>query len=323
MHRARRESLREITAGLVALGIGLLVALSSATAGSHDSPPGFPEVGLVLAADESAEQLLAGQPEETTLAEPAIVAAEAEPSETSEEAAEAQQAIADKDEQVEEYDPWEPFNDKTFWFNRQFDRYLLKQVATGYNAVVPDRVQQSLKNALTNVGVVRRLVNNVFQLNFPGAGREVGRFLINSTLGLAGFFDVAKSWFGIETSDRDTGQTLAAWGVVPGPYLILPFLPPLTVRDGFGFAVDVALDPLNYFAPFAALAGRAGATLVNDRSLHLELFENVEETTLDLYSAVRNAYLQRRAKAVMDARSTPPTSRSSLELSIEIHPVAD
>jgi phospholipid-binding lipoprotein MlaA len=235
----------------------------------------------------------------------------------------AQQAIADREGHIEEYDPWEPFNDKTFWFNRQFDRYLLKPVATGWDWVVPAVVQESLKNALTNVGVVRRVVNNVLQGNLPGAGREVGRFLINSTLGIAGFFDVAKSAFDIEKSDRDTGQTLGVYGVGQGPYLIVPLLPPLTVRDGVGFVVDVALDPLVYFAPVAALGGRTGATVINDRSLNLELYENVEETTLDLYSAVRNAYLQRRAKAIRDARPTIQRPPASAELSSELRLASD
>ncbi len=95
------------------------------------------------------------------------------------------------------------------------------------------------------------------------------------------------------------GQTLGVYGVGPGPYLVLPFLPPLTVRDGIGFAVDATLDPFNYVVfPTGALAGIGGADRINDRALNLELFESVEETTLDLYSAVRNAYLQRRQKAI-------------------------
>jgi phospholipid-binding lipoprotein MlaA len=100
---------------------------------------------------------------------------------------------------------------------------------------------------------------------------------------------------------KDTGQTLGVYGVGPGPYLVLPFLPPLTVRDGIGFGVDAALDPLLYVSPFAASAGRSGGTIVNDRALNLERFESVEEATLDLYSAVRNAYLSRRQQAIADA----------------------
>jgi phospholipid-binding lipoprotein MlaA len=313
MHWTRCKPLRGIAAGFITLGISLLVNVSGAVGHGHDSPPGSLGVENVVAAVDSTEQLLPAvadlsgetSPEAVFLedAGEAILLAEGEWLAD----AQAQRVIAEKDELTEEYDPWEPFNDKTFLFNRKVDRYVLKPVATAYDVVVPDVVKESLRNALTNVGVVRRVVNNVLQLNFPGAGREVSRFMINSTLGVGGFFDVAKVWFGIEKSERDTGQTLGAYGVGEGPYLILPLLPPLTVRDGVGFVVDIALDPLVYFAPFAALAGRTGATVVSDRSLNLEFYNNVEEATLDLYSAVRNAYLQQRAKAIEEARSTVKT----------------
>lgn len=200
-----------------------------------------------------------------------------------------------------EQDPWEPFNDRMFWFNRNVvDRFLLKPVATAWDAVLPDMVQRSLKNALDNLNVVRRLVNNLFQFKLNGAGREVARFTINSTIGVAGLFDVAKDGFGIEQSDEDTGQTLGVYGVGPGPYLILPLLPPMTVRDGFGLVADGAMNPLNYFIPIGATLGISGTNAVNERSLNLETFERVEETTIDLYSAVRNAYLQRRAAAIKE-----------------------
>ena len=198
-------------------------------------------------------------------------------------------------------DPWEPFNDVMFSFNRNvFDRFILKPVAVVWDALLPDPVQRSLRNALDNLAVVRRLVNNVLQLKAEGTGRELARFTINSTIGVAGLFDVAKDGFGIQQSDEDTGQTLGVYGVGPGPYLILPFLPPMTVRDGFGLAADGAMNPLNYFVPFAATAGIYGTSAVNERSLNLDKFEKVEETVVDLYSAVRNAYLQRRAAAIKE-----------------------
>ena len=202
-----------------------------------------------------------------------------------------------KEEILEEYDPWQPFNEGTFSFNRHFDRFLLKPVATVWDKILPDFVQQSLGNAFENLGMPRRLVNNLLQLKLKGAGQELARFLLNTTFGFAGFFDPAKE-LGIEKSDEDTGQTLGVYGAGPGPYLILPLLPPLTVRDGIGFVIDLALDPLNYVLPFAALAGKAAGRTVNERSLNLELYESVEETVLDLYTAVRNGYLQRRQKAI-------------------------
>ena len=140
-----------------------------------------------------------------------------------------------------EGDPWEPFNEKMFSFNHNvFDRFLLKPLGTVWDTIFPDPVQRSIHNALDNLGVVPRLTNNLLQLKFAGAGREVARFTINSTVGVAGLFDVAKNGLGIEQSSEDTGQTLGVYGVGPGPYLVLPFLPGMTVRDGFGFAADLA-----------------------------------------------------------------------------------
>jgi phospholipid-binding lipoprotein MlaA len=198
-----------------------------------------------------------------------------------------------------EDDPWEGFNEKMFWFNREvLDRYLLKPLATGWDFVFPDPVQRGVHNFFDNLAVVRRVVNNTLQLKLTGASTELARFTINSTIGLVGFFDVAKDAFGIEQRDEDTGQTFGVWGMGPGPYLIFPFLPPLTVRDGFGYAFDLAMTPYTYFIPWwGSVAGTATNT-VNERSLNLDRFERVAESTVDLYGAVRNGYLQRRAAAI-------------------------
>ncbi len=197
-------------------------------------------------------------------------------------------------------DPWEPFNETMFNFNRELDRYVLKPVARGYDTVLPDPVQISIKNVLDNLDVVRRLINNLLQLKFGGATREVARFTVNSTIGVAGLFDVAKDGLGIEQSDEDTGQTFGVYGAGPGPYLVLPFLQVMTVRDGIGYLADGAMNPLNYFIPIGATVGIAATDTVNDRSLHLEEFQQVEESVIDLYGAVRNAYLQRRANAILE-----------------------
>jgi phospholipid-binding lipoprotein MlaA len=201
------------------------------------------------------------------------------------------------DEEMTEYDPWESFNRKMFAFNRQLDRIVLKPVAKVWNFVVPDLAQQSLANAFDNVAMPRRLLNSLFQLKMEGAGRELARFFLNISMGVGGFFDVATE-LGIPRSEEDTGQTLGHYGIGPGPYLVLPFLPPLTVRDGVGFAADSAMQPISYVAPFAATAGMRGGQIVNDRSLNLETFEEFEQATFDLYSAARNAYLQRRQRLV-------------------------
>jgi phospholipid-binding lipoprotein MlaA len=203
------------------------------------------------------------------------------------------------DDEIVEYDPWESFNRKMFAFNQQLDRYVLKPVAKVWNFVVPDLAQQSLANAFDNIAMPRRFINSLFQLKPEGAGRELARFFLNISMGVGGFFDVATE-LGVSPSDEDFGQTLGHYGVGPGPFLILPFLPPLTVRDGFGFAADTAMHPLGYVAPFEASAGMRGGQVVNDRSLNLETFEEFEQATFDLYSAVRNAYLQRRQRMIQE-----------------------
>jgi phospholipid-binding lipoprotein MlaA len=203
--------------------------------------------------------------------------------------------------EVEEYDPWEPFNDTMFEFNRGLDRYVIKPVAKVYDFITPDELKQMISRGFDNIRVVPRVVNSLLQAKWAGAGREVARFLINSVVGIGGLWDMAKQEWGIEKSDEDFGQTLGVWGAGPGPYLVLPFFRPLTVRDGIGVAVDGFMDPLNYVLPFIweRLAMRIGDT-INERALNLELFQGFEETTVDLYTAVRNGYLQRRQQQIRE-----------------------
>lgn len=223
------------------------------------------------------------------------------------------------EEGVEEYDPWESLNTKVFEFNRQVDRWVLKPVAQGYNFVMPNPVQIGISNLFYNLRFPSRFLNNVFQGKVRGAATEMGRFMLNTTFGLGGVYDVAKD-MNITTPEEDTGQTLGFYGVKPGPYVVLPLLPPFNVRDLVGFAGDIALNPINWLvAPIIEVRGvpsiiahknRMTSTtvqlggrvfeIVNDRSLNLEKFQGVEEATLDLYAAVRNAYLQKRARAIRE-----------------------
>ena len=215
--------------------------------------------------------------------------------------AQARQPGADTDLEPEEYDPWEGWNERMFEFNRRVDKYVLKPVATGYNFVVPDEIQIMISNGFDNISFVPRFVNSLLQGKVLGAGRELSRFLINSTAGVGGLFDPAKDVFGILKSREDFGQTLGVWGVGPGPYVVVPFLEPLTVRDGVGKAVDAAMDPLAYFLPLIwdRLAMKVG-DIVNERSLNLDLFQGFEESVIDMYSAVRHAYLQRRLRLIRE-----------------------
>jgi len=203
-------------------------------------------------------------------------------------------APSNADEVEEEYDPWETFNEKMFEFNRRLDRYFLKPAAQVYDKIIPEPFQVLIDTGFDNLGFLPRAVNSLLQGKWSGAGREVARFLINSTLGIGGLFDAAKYWR-IEKSREDFGQTLCVWGVGPGPYLIVPFLRPMTVRDGIGKAVDGAMDPLSYYLPWVwTRVGMQAGDLLNERALNLDLFQGFEESVIDLYSAVRNGYLRRR-----------------------------
>ena len=177
-----------------------------------------------------------------------------------------------------DYDPWEPFNERTFGFNfNVLDRYGLKPVAKVW-ANAPLAMRNSLANAFYNLAMPRRFVNKVLQGRLPGAGEELTRFVLNTTVGVAGFFDVA-SHLGLEKSDADTGQTLGVYGVKPGPYLVLPILPPLTLRDAVGYAADSFMDPLSYFVtPVLADVGRSASQIINERAAHMKEFDDVEDT---------------------------------------------
>lgn len=220
---------------------------------------------------------------------------------------------------IDEYDPWEPLNTKVFEFNRQIDRWILKPVAKAYNFIMPDPLQIGVSNFFYNLRATPRFVNNVLQGKAKGASIEVGRFLINTTVGLAGFIDVAER-LDLTTPEEDLGQTLGFYGIPSGPYVVVPLMQPFTVRDLAGYVGDIFLNPIYWLVlpiievdtipsvvphkdrvttSLILITARV-TEVVNDRSLNLEKFQGVEEATLDLYSAVRNAYLQKRSKAIQE-----------------------
>jgi len=208
---------------------------------------------------------------------------------------------ADSSEKMD-YDPWESFNAKTFSLNFNYiDHYGLKPAAKVWSDVFPQQVRHSLANAFYNLAMPVRFVNQVLQTRFPAAGEELARFVVNTTVGVAGLFDPA-SHLGLKKNQADSGETLALYGVKPGPYLVLPLLQPLTVRDAFGYAADSLMDPLSWFiTPIGADFGRSAAYQINERAENMTMYDDVEDTSLDLYAAVRNGYLQRRRKAIRDA----------------------
>jgi len=204
-----------------------------------------------------------------------------------------------------DYDPWHSFNERTFAFNFNIlDRYVMKPLGHAWDWLLPDQVQRSLDNAFANLEMPRRCVNHLLQVRPRAAGVEVGRFLVNTTAGVVGLFDVADR-IGLHGKDADSGQTFGVWGIGPGPYLVLPFFAPFNVRDAIGQAADSALDPVGYLfpVPLAVSLSMTAVRRVNGRSLQPAAFENVEDTVIDVYSSVRNAYLQRRQAAILEGRA--------------------
>jgi phospholipid-binding lipoprotein MlaA len=179
----------------------------------------------------------------------------------------------------------------------------MRPLATGWSKLLHASARRSIERLLVNIEMPKRFANNLLQARPVGASRELARFVINSTAGVAGLFDVA-SGVGIRPSPADAGGTLAMYGIGAGPYLVLPTMPPLTVRDAIGRAMDGALDPLSYLVPLPLFAnrGRSLFTAMNERSLDLKFFAGVEESVLDLYAAARNGYLQRRRMVVRVAK---------------------
>lgn len=203
-------------------------------------------------------------------------------------------------------DPLSGFNEPMFTFNRKLDDWVLRPVATGYADIAPQPVRESVDRFFDNVTVIPRFANNLFQLKLAEAGGEVARFGINSTIGLAGFFDPADLWFGIKKHPNDFGLTIRYYNIPSGPYLMLPFFGPSTIGDTVGLVADGAMNPLNYLVPtwmvFTVASGQRVGYAINYRSMHLNQFEDADRYAIDLYGAVQDAYLQTRAHKVKQLR---------------------
>lgn len=223
-------------------------------------------------------------------------------------AAAALSACAGRQPPKPDYDPWEPFNRRIFWFNDKLDQYALEPVARGWDYVIPDPVQRSLSHFFNNLRFPIVFVNNLLQGKPRPAVEELARFQINTFIGGLGFFDVAAD-FGLPLQHEDTGQTLGVWGIAPGPYLVLPLLGPSGMRDGVGLVGDAILGFYTYFITVPGVTlGATAINLVNERSRLLELVKNAKDASLDYYTFVRNAYVQHRWRLINDR-----TSRTSPE----------
>jgi phospholipid-binding lipoprotein MlaA len=200
-------------------------------------------------------------------------------------------------------DPLEPVNRAFFHFNDKLYFWVLKPAATGYKTVIPEDGRIGIRNFFSNIGTPVRLVNCLLQAKFKGAGNETVRFVLNTTIGIAGFFDPAKKTFKIEKQEADLGQTLGIWGMGPAFYINLPVLGPSSARDTVGYVGDLFFDPRTYLAYYFFIAeivnsGTWVLDKVNETSLTLGEYENLKKAALDPYIALREAYAQYRQNKI-------------------------
>lgn len=200
-------------------------------------------------------------------------------------------------------DPLEGMNRGIYKFNDVTDRAFFKPVATAYKNVAPTPVRKGFNNFFNNLYSITSVLNNLLQLKFANAFTEAGRFVINSTFGLAGFIDVAEMDH-VPVHKEDFGQTLGHWGVGNGAYLVLPFLGPSTVRDTTGLVFDTATtDPITYTHNIGQIRLHnqlRAAQFLDRRTELLDAKDFIDNAALDPYAFMRDAYLQRRANQVAD-----------------------
>lgn len=195
-------------------------------------------------------------------------------------------------------DPLEPINRTVYAFNDGLDKAVVRPVARGYRAVVPQFVQTGVSNFFHNAKYPVTLVNNVLQGKLKAAASDTARFTLNTTLGLGGLLDLASD-AGLDKNDEDFGQTLGKWGVPPGAYVVVPFLGPYTIRDGFGDLADNFSEPRTYLEDDSTRWILWGVDKFDKRVRLLDA-DTVLERTGDPYAFVRSAYLQRREYLVRD-----------------------
>jgi phospholipid-binding lipoprotein MlaA len=203
-------------------------------------------------------------------------------------------------------DPIEGLNRAIYNFNEGLDKIIIKPVAKGYQAVVPDPVDKGVTNFFGNINDVVTTVNGLLQFKFRQGGSDALRVLINSTLGVLGLFDVATK-MGFEKHDEDFGQTLGYWGLGHGPYLVLPVLGPSSVRDATGRLVDAsAFDPLYQVDHIPTRNSLRALQAIDRRSDLLGATSVFEQAALDKYNFLKESYFQQRENAVNDGELTFP-----------------
>lgn len=207
-------------------------------------------------------------------------------------------------------DPWEGFNRAMFSLNNIIDSVLLKPVAQAYRFVVPEKGREAVHNVVENFSSPVDFANSALQGDVQNTFATFWRFVLNSTIGLGGIYDVAGREGGLTARQADFGQTLGVWGLESGPYLFLPVFGPSNVRDAVGIVPDMYAHPAMYMdTPWPAVV--AATTAVDKRSQNYKLIEDVKRDSLDPYSTFRSGYLQRRASEVKRARQAafaPPSA---------------
>lgn len=206
---------------------------------------------------------------------------------------------------LEANDPLEPMNRAVFAFNMQVDRIALEPLAKGYRAAVPQFGRDMVDNFLFNLKSPVTFANDILQWEPGRAYQTAVRFVVNSTVGIGGLFDAAQ----IKRHEEDLGQTLAGWGAEEGPYIVLPIFGPSNLRDLVGLIGDRAFDPLAYAVNTNqaqdAFYGRTVVGGVDKRSRSIEAYNELERTSLDLYSTFRSLYRQRREFEIRDGAPAP------------------
>ena len=209
----------------------------------------------------------------------------------------------EKDAFADPRDPWERYNRDMFAFNESVDQTFLKPLARGYKNVMPEVLDRGVTNFFTNLDDVTSIVSNLLQFKLRHAASDFGRVTLNSTVGLLGFFDVATN-MNLPRHDEDFGQAFGAWGIAPGPYLVLPVIGPSSARDGVGFIGDWLTNPTTYVEPASVSWGLRGVELIDLRADLLGASRVLDQAALDRYEFVRDAYLQKRRYEVYDGN--PP-----------------
>jgi phospholipid-binding lipoprotein MlaA len=210
-------------------------------------------------------------------------------------------------------DPWEPTNRVFYAINDGLDTVIMRPLALGYRAVVPEPVRTGIHNVLSNLGTPVELSNDILDAKPRRAGDTTMRFLLNTTIGVVGIFDVAKD-LGYPDHDNDYGATLALWGVSEGPFLFLPVLGPSNPRDFLGTGLGIVTDPFTWVGQGTAVTvldwTRTGMNALDERTMYLDATDSIKKTSLDPYATFRSLYRQHRQAQIEatrnDNRATVP-----------------